>query len=139
MIGQKRCHCPKNWNSKILTNQHRLYSYTTFHFILQSVRKLSQLMSTKKSNFPLVQTLFGIRRNIRRIFGRNGCRWLLLSQQFGLFTVPPPKSSNKQRIQQKVFSIRSYSFLQLKVTTTIYSQGRSQQFPKRKLSLYWTV
>ena len=48
MIGQKLCKCPKPWKSKSLTNQHRFYHYTTFHFILQTVLIYNQLLSTKK-------------------------------------------------------------------------------------------
>ena len=64
-------------------------------------------MSTKK-NFQLVQTLFNIGRNTRRIFGRNRRRWLLyhnildISQSHHRI-VRVIKGSNKKSLAFKVF------------------------------------
>ena len=64
-----------------------------------------------------MQTSFSIRRNTKRIFGRNRRRKFFLSQHFGHFTVPPPNSSSLQRIEQKVFCIESVWFLRLKLSS----------------------
>ena len=107
------------------------YHYTTFQFTISFLLKAVNVY--QKVHFQLVQTLFSIRRKIRRSFEPNIRRWLLLSQHFGHFTVPPTNSSSKQRIQQKVFCIQSVSFLRFEVTAAIYPQGRSQHFRKGNL------
>ena len=53
--------------SEYLTNQHRFYHYTSFHFILQPVLFYNQLMSTKKQISSLY-TFFSVYEEIPEEF-----------------------------------------------------------------------
>ena len=117
-------------NSKTLTNQHRFYHYTTFHFILQYVLFHNQLMSTKKQIFSLCKFYSVYKEkpekflegtNVDSYFYNN----FLDISQFYHRIVRVSKGSNKN-----FFCIENVSFLRFKVTAAIYSQGRNQLFLK---------
>ena len=68
------------------------YRYTTFLFLFTIFSRSKSVNVYQKAKFLLVQILFSIGRNTRRVFGRSRRRLLLLSQHFGHFTDPPPNT-----------------------------------------------
>ena len=123
---------------KSLTNQHRFYYYTTFHFILQTVIFYIQLTSTK-SKFPVCANFFQFTKKYGKNFWRKQTSivtfittfWTIHSPIVEFFDLAKDPTKNLLRSKCFIFAVQTYS-------NDLFSWKKSA-FPKRKLSLYSTA